>query len=403
MAISDARARNAKPKEKPYKVADEKGMFLLVHPNGSKYWRLKYRNAGKEKVLALGVYPEVTLAEAREKAGAARKLLREGGDPVLERRAARASAAASAATTFEGVAREWMESRGAKWSPSYAEKVRSVLETNLFPRIGDLPVDAITAPMLLAALRPIEARGALEVAMRARRWAGEVFRYAIATGRASDDPATVLKGALRVGQTTHYPALRRDELGDFLRRLTDYPGRPETRLAVTLLLLTFVRPGELRAAEWSELDRETGEWRIPAARMKRRVEHIVPLSRQALAALEELESLTGHSRYLFPGGRARVPYISENTINKAIAMLGYKGRVVGHGFRATASTILNETGRFPVDAIERQLAHAERNRIRAAYHRAEYLKERREMMQWWGDLLEALRAGGAVVPLRQLG
>jgi len=208
----------------------------------------------------------------------------------------------------------------------------------------------------------------------------------------------VLKGALKTRQVTHYPALKRDELGDFLRSLFEYPGRPETRLAVTLLLLTFVRPGELRAAQWSEIDLDRQEWRIPAERMKARVEHVVPLSRQAVKTLEELRVLTGHSPYLFPGGRRRVPYMSENTINKAIAALGYKGRVVGHGFRATASTILNESGRFPVDAIERQLAHAEHNRIRAAYHRAEYLAERRKMMQSWADLLDGLRTGAEVVP-----
>ena len=206
---------------------------------------------------------------------------------------------------------------------------------------------------------------------------------------------------MRSRQTRHYPALKRDELGDFLRALTDYPGRPETRLVVTPLLLTFVRPGELRAAQWSEFDLDRAEWRIPAERMKLRSKHVVPLSRQAVAVLEELRPLTGHTPYLFPSGRARVPCISENTINKAIAVLGYKGRVVGHGFRATASTILNETARFPVDAIERQLAHAERNRIRAAYHRAEYLPERREMMQYWADLLEDLHTGATVIPLRQ--
>ena len=374
---------------------------MLVHTNGSKYWRVKYRLAGKEKLLALGVYPEVTLAQARDLTGEARRLVKEGRDPVAERQAEKVTAAASAATTFEGVAREWMEAGPQKWSPSYVKMVESTLRNNLFPRIGRLPVADITAPVLLASLRPIEARGALEVVARARRWAGEVFRYAIATGRASDDPATVLKGALKTAQVRHYPALERNELGGFLRSLTDYPGRPETRLAVTLLLLTFVRPGELRAAQWSEFDLDHGEWRIPAERMKARAVHVVPLSRQAIEVLEELRPLTGHTPYLFPSGRARVPYISENTINKAIAALGYKGRVVGHGFRATASTILNETGHFPVDAIERQLAHAERNRIRAAYHRAEYLTERREMMQYWADLLNVCRSGAAVFPLRQ--
>lgn len=399
MPLTDVRARTAKSGEKAYKLADEKGLSLLVHPNGSKYWRLKYRHAGKEKQLALGVYPEVTLAQARELTLEARVLLKAGNDPGTERKATKARAVESAAVTFEGVAREWMANRGDKWAPSYAEKVGAILGNNLFPRIGALPITSITAPMLLGALRPIEARGALEVAARARRWAGEVFRYAIATGRATDDPASVLKGALKVGQTKHYPALRREEVGAFLRELLEYPGRPETRLALQILLLTFVRPGELRAARWTEFDLEGAEWRVPAERMKARVEHIVPLSLQTVALLKELQSLTGHAACLFPGGHSRVPYISENTLNKAIEVLGYKGRVVGHGFRATASTILNESGHFAPDVIERQLAHAERNKVRAAYHRAEYLAERRRMMQVWADLLDGLRTGAEVVPL----
>lgn len=399
MPLTDVQVRAARATDKPQKLSDSKGLFLLVHPNGSKYWRLKYRYAGKEKQLALGVYPEVTLAKARDLVLEARALLKTGQDPVIERRAMKARAAASAAVTFEGIAEEWIASRADKWSPSYAEKVEAILSSNLFPRIGALPITSITAPMLLAALRPIEARGALEVVARARRWAGEVFRYAIATGRATEDPATVLKGALRTAPVKHYPALRRDELGDFQRALLEYSGRPETRLALQILMLTFVRPGELRAARWSEFDLAGAEWRIPAARMKTRVEHVVPLARQTLALLEELRGLTGHSECLFPGGQKRVPIMSENTLNKAIDVIGYKGRLVGHGFRATASTILNESGQFAPDVIERQLAHAERNKVRAAYHRAEYLAERRRMMQVWADLLDGMQTGAEVVPL----
>ena len=399
MSLTDVKARTAKSGEKAYKLADGKGLSLLVHPNGSKYWRLKYRHAGKEKQLALGVYPEVTLAHARELTLEARGLLKIGQDPVIERKATKARTAESAAVTFEAVAREWMESRADKWARTYAEKVEGILGNNLFPRIGALPVTSITAPMLLGALRPIEARGALEVAARARQWAGEVFRYAIATGRATDDPATVLRGALKVGQTRHYPALRREEVGAFMRTLLEYPGRPETRLALQILMLTFVRPGELRAAHWAEFKFDTAEWRIPPERMKARVEHVVPLSLQSLALLKELHSLTGHGPYLFPGGHSRVPYMSENTLNKAIDVMGYKGRVVGHGFRATASTIMNESGDFAPDVIERQLAHAERNKVRAAYHRAEYLAERRRLMQVWADLLDSLRASAGVTPL----
>ena len=305
MPLTDVKARTAKSGEKAYKLADGKGLFMLVQPNGSKYWRLKYRHAGKEKQLALGVYPEVTLAQARELTLEARVLLKAGNDPGTERKATKARAVESAAVTFEGVAREWMENRGDTWAPSYAEKVGAILGNNLFPRIGALPITSITAPMLLGALRPIEARGALEVAARAGRWAGEVFRYAIATGRATEDPAGVLKGALKVGQTKHYPALRREEVGAFLRALLEYPGRPEARLALQILLLTLVRPGELRAACWTEFDLEGAEWRVPRERMKARVEHIVPLSLQTVALLKELQSLTGHAACLFPTGHAR--------------------------------------------------------------------------------------------------
>ena len=402
MSLTDVQVRAARAADKPSKLADATGLFLLLHPNGSKYWRLKYRYAGKEKQLALGVYPEVTLAKARDLVLEARSLLKEGQDPVIERRATRARAAASATVTFEGIAREWMAARANKWAPSYAEKVEAILSSNLFPRIGALPITSITAPMLLAALRPIESRGALEVVARARRWAGEVFRYAIATGRATDDPATVLKGALRTAPVTHYPALRRHELGDFQRALQEYPGRAETRIALQILMLTFVRPGELRAAKWTEIDYDGAEWRIPAERMKMRSEHIVPLSHQAIALLTELRTLTCHSEYLFPGGQKRIPFMSENTLNKAIDVIGYKGRLVSHGFRATASTILNESGQFAPDVIERQLAHTERNKIRAAYNRAEYLAERQIMMQYWSDCLNALRDGARLIkmPLR---
>lgn len=401
--LTDARIRNAKAREKAYRLFDGKGLYLEVKPTGARYWRLKYRVGGKEKLLALGVYPEVSLAEARRLTEDARKLVTAGRDPVTERRAAKVVATAKNATTFKDVAEEWIESRHENWAPSYEAKISEVLQTNLYPRIGALPIAEITAPLLLAALKPIEARGALELLGRARRWCSEIMRYAIATGRREDDPAAALKGAFKTRTATNYPALRRDELGAFQRALTDYHGRPESRLAVQLLLLTFVRPGELRAAKWSEFDLDGREWRIPAERMKRRAEHLVPLSRQAVAALRELHELTGFSLYLFPGSGKRTPYISENTVNKTIALLGYKGRLVAHGFRATASTILNESGKFPADAIERQLAHVERNKIRGAYHRAEYLAERRHMMQWWADFLDATVRGADVVPLAGRG
>lgn len=399
MVLSDTKARSAKPRRKPYKLYDGHGLYLLIHSNGSKYWRLRYRLSDKEKLHAIGVYPEVSLAEAREAATGARKLVKVGRDPVTEQRAAKATAAVRNATTFEGVAKEWIDKRREKWSATYADKVSEILRKDLYPRIGGLPIAEVKAPVLLAALRPIEARGALEVASRARRWSGEIFRYAIATGRAEFDPSIVLKGALKSATTKHYPALQRDEIGDFCRKLTDYTGRPETRLAIRLLMLTFTRPGELRAAKWGEIDMEQREWRIPAERMKGRRPHLVPLSKQAVLVLTELQRFSGYSAWLFPG-TGKQPCMSEMTINRAIERLGYGGRVVGHGFRATASTILNESGRYSPDVIERQLAHRERNKVRAAYHRAEYLPQRRTMMQWWADYLDGLTAGGKVVSLK---
>lgn len=399
MTLSDAKARGARARAKPYKLYDERGLYLLVHHNGSKYWRLRYRLAGREKLYAIGLYPEIPLTEARELAAQARKLVKAGRDPVTEQRAAEATAAVRTATTFEAVAREWIEKRREKWSSTYTDKVSEILRKDLFPRIGGLPIAEVKAPLLLAALRPIEARGALEVASRARRWSGEIFRYAIATGRAETDPSVVLKGALKTATTKHYPTLQRDEIAEFSRKLTDYTGRPETRLAIRLLMLTFVRPGELRAAQWNEFDLNQREWRIPAVRMKVRAPHVVPLSKQAIAELAELRQFTGHSPRLFPGS-GKQAYMSEMTINRAIERLGYGGKIVGHGFRALASTILNESGHFSPDVIERQLAHSERNKVRAAYHRAEYLPQRRRMMQWWADFLDALIAGGKVVPMK---
>lgn len=398
-SLSDTKLRRARPREKPYKLFDGRGLYLLVHPNGSRYWRLRYRLGGKEKLHAIGLYPDVSLAEARAAAADARKLVKAGRDPVTERRASRAREMLRSAATFEAVAGEWIDARREKWSPSYTAKISEVLRKDLFPRIGGVPVSDVTAPLLLAALQPIAARGAYEVAARARRWAGEILRFAVATGRAETDASAALKGALKARAVQHYPTLKRDEVGEFCRKLNDYTGRPETRVAIRLLMLTFTRPGELRPAKWDEFDTEKREWRVPAARMKMRHEHIVPLSKQAIAALEELKQFSGHSPYLFPGSGKKQRYLGEMTINRALHRMGYGGRLVGHGFRSLASTLLNESGRFHPDAIERQLAHAERNKIRSAYNRAEHLPDRRRMMQYWADLVDTLTTGGRVVPL----
>lgn len=406
--LSDPKVKQAKPKEKTYKLADGGGMYLEVAPSGGKWWRLKYRFDGKEKRLSLGVYPDVTLARAREKRNEARKLLADGIDPGAERKAEKLARERVVKNSFEVVAREWHEKRirgaagtnGKPLSPGHAAQIINSLEREIFPKIGKMPVEDITAPDLLEALRPIEARGALEIASKVRIWCGMVFRYAIATGRAKYNPAPDLRGALATPVTKHYAAFDRDGMADFMRRLDDYDGHVQTKLALRFLALTFVRTGEMRGAEWSEFDLDGATWRIPAERMKMRAPHIVPLSRQAIEVLKELQVLTGEVRLLFPGQNSREKPMSENTVLYALYRMGYHGRATGHGFRATASTLLNEMGWRP-DVIERQLAHQEKNKVRAAYHRSEYLAERREMMQAWGDFLEALGKSAKVIPLHR--
>lgn len=402
MTITDATIRTAKPKTKPYKIYDRDRLFLLVHPNGSKYWRLRYKRGDKEKVLALGAYPSVTLSEARRLAQEVHDQLVKGLDPAEQKAAQRAQACV---TTFESVAQDWLVRKKGKLSPTYYVKIEKTIRTNLFPRLGEKPINKVTAGDVLECIRAMEARGAVELARRCKAYAAAIFNYAAALEHVpvGYNPAQGLtRDVLEHRAVKHFPHLVEAELGEFLRALAEYPGRAETRLAVKLLLLTFVRPGELRAAKWEEfnLDSDAPIWRIPAERMKMRFSHVVPLSQQVVETLKELKIFTGHSPHLFPGGRGRLPYMSENTVNKAIALLGYKGRVVGHGFRATASTILNESRQFHPDVIERQLAHKDRNEIRAIYDRAEHLEERRRLMQWWADKLDAL-ATANVVPLRQ--
>ena len=390
--LADLQIRRAKPSAKPYKLVDGKGLYLLVHPNGSKYWRLKYRIAGKEKLLAIGVYDEVSLGGARKARDAARALVHEGRDPVIERQQRKAENLAALGTTLEVVAREWIAANADRWSPAHLKKVRGILENNLFPALGSLPVNAITSRMLLTVLRKIEERDALEIAFRVRQWSSAVFRYAIVTDRVRENPAAALRDALKTRTPESHASLGHDEIGEFARKVEGYDGQPATRFGLKLLALTFVRPGELRAAEWSEFDLAAAEWRIPGERMKMRAPHIVPLSRQAFGILGQLREVTGHSSWLFPNERRPETYASENTFLYALYRLGYHGRATGHGFRASASTILNELG-YHADVIERQLAHAERNKIRAAYNKAEYLPERRALMQEWADLLDLLKRG----------
>jgi integrase len=399
MSLSDRAIRNAKPRAKPYKLADERGLYLLVNAAG-KYWRHDYRFDGKRKTLALGVYPDVPLKLARERRDDARRQVADGIDPGHARKAVKA--ARSGAESFEVIAREWHAKRVPTWSDSTAEKNIVHLQQDVFPWLGSRPASEIDAPELLAMLRRIESRGAIETAHRVHQMCGQVFRYAVATGRAQRDPSGDLRGALTPVRSKHHASIiEPDAVGGLLRAVEGYRGSYIVRAALRLASLLFVRPGELRAAEWTEFDLERAEWRIPAAKMKMRADHLVPLSTQTIAIIRELHPLTGSGRYLFPGERTRDRPMSENTVNAALRRLGYqKDEMTGHGFRSTASTLLNEQG-WHRDAIERQLAHAERNNVRAAYNFAEHLPERKKMMQSWADYLDVLKRGDSkVVPLR---
>lgn len=398
--LTDPEIRSAKPQDKPAKLADGGGLFLLVNPNGSKYWRMKYRYAGKEKLLALGVYPDVTLKQARQKREAARRKLADGLDPGEVRKAEDRAKKLAAVNGFEVVAREWYAKQAHTWVSSHAKDVSRRLEGNVFPAIGHRPIAEIEAPELLEMVRKIEARGSHDLSHRVLAVCGQVFRYGIATGRCKRDLSADLRGALTPHKAKHQAAVRPEELPGLLRGVDAYDkttGDTLTRLALQLIAETFVRTSELIGATWEEFDTEAALWVIPAGRMKMKTEHLVPLSRQALAILEELRPIGGGSRYLFPG-RNRDKPISNNTMLYALYRLGYKGKMTGHGFRAVASTILNESGLFRPDVIERQLAHCERNEVRGAYNRAEYLPERRKLMQWWADYLQAVRSGGKVLP-----
>ncbi|MGH8584662.1 MAG: tyrosine-type recombinase/integrase [Gammaproteobacteria bacterium] len=396
MSLTNTAIRNAKPGEKPAKLFDGGGLYLILTPAASRWWRCDYRYGGKRRTLSMGVYPAVGLRQAREKRDAARKQLAAGIDPGLARKAERSAAADS----FEAVAREWLAKHAPRWAPGHASKIIGRFERDVFPWLGTRPVGKVTAPELLEVLRRIEARGAIETAHRVHQNCGRVFRYAIATGRAERDPAADLRGALPPVAEKHHAAITDPKaIGALLRAIDGYQGSFVTQCALRLAPLVFVRPGELRAAEWSELDLDAGEWRIPAERMKMGAIHIVPLSHQAVEALRELHPLTGSGRYVFPSERTRARPMSENTVNAALRRLGYaKDETTGHGFRSMASTLLNEQG-WHRDAIERQLAHGERDAVRAAYCYAEYLPERRRMMQVWADYLDALKNGGEVVSL----
>lgn len=413
MALSDLSIRNAKPRDREYKLADEKGLYLLVTPSGGKLWRLKYRNAGVERKLSLGPYPDTSLAAARK----AREVAREGlatakhkpdsdYDPARERQRAKVKAKLSAENTFEGIAREYCAKRkrdGHKgWAPGTAIRCEYLL-SRLYPSLGHLPIANVQPADMLAALRKIEGRGQLESARRTAQLAGAVFKYAVQTARLASDPTRDLRGALSSPTVTHYGAIT-DPVGagELMRAVDDYQGAGLTSLALRLAPHVFVRPGELRHAEWAEIDWDKAVWTIPGSKTKMRKDHHVPLSRQAIAILREAE-LVGSSGFIFPSLRTRARPMSENTLNAALRRMGYTSdQMTSHGFRAMASTLLNECGKWSPDAIERALAHGDGDKVRAAYHRGAHWKERVEMAQWWSDHLDRLRKGADIVPFPEV-
>lgn len=391
MPLTDIAIKKAQQQDKPYKLSDGEGMYLFVTSTG-KYWRLDYRHLGKRKTLALGVYPTVTLAEARERKNVARKTLSNGVDPSNLKKEIRLEAIKSNAITFQLVAKEWHLKHSPKWSVKNAARTLSALEKYVFPFIGKAPISDIRPFELLETIRKIEKRGNVQTAHRVMRNCGQVFRYAMATDRATSDITLPLKGSLTPIVEHHHPSITDPKkIGYLLRDIDEYDGLFVTKCALQLAPLLFVRPGELRQAEWAEFNLDEAEWKIPPQKMKMKVTHIVPLAKQVVDIIKNLHPHTGHCKYLFPSLRSPDRSMSDNTVNAALRRLGYdKGEMTGHGFRSMASTILHEQG-WPHDAIERQLAHAERNKVSSAYNYADYLPKRKEMMQEWADYLDELK------------
>lgn len=402
--LTDTAIRKAKPGPKPTKLRDGGGLYVQLNPDGSRWWRWDYRRpvTGKRNTLSLGTYPEVSLADARGRQAEARRLLASGIDPGEHRKAAKVAGVEKAANNFEVVTREWLGKQ--KWVESYRCKVVAWMENDVFPWIGGRPVAELAAPDFLRVARRIEERGAIESAHRIMQNCGQVMRYAVATGRADRNPVADLRGALAPPMERHHAAITDPrELGGLLRAIDAYAGDVSTRAALRLAPMVFVRPGELRHAEWSEIDLDAGEWNIPAHKMKMREPHLVPLSSQAVAILRDLQPLTGHRQYVFPGGRSPKRPLSDNALTAALRRMGFdKETMTAHGFRATARTLLDEVLGWRPDLIEHQLAHAVRDPNGRAYNRTSHLPERRKMMQAWADYLDALRAdtGNVVVPFK---
>lgn len=398
--LTDVKVRNVKPAGKDVKLFDGGGLYLLVTRSGGKLWQFKYRYDGKEKKLAFGSYPEVSLADARDKRESARKLVASGVDPGVVRKAQKAARTSEIENSLEIVAREWHSRFLSTWTPGHAVTIMARLERDVFPWLGSRPIVEIKATELLMALRKVEARGALETAHRIRTVCGQVFRYAVATGRAERDISADLRGALPPVSEKHHASITEPaRIAELLRAIEGYQGGFVVRCALQLAPMLFVRPGELRAAEWSEFDLDAGEWLIPADRMKMKQAHLVPLSSQAVEILRELQKLTGSSRYVFPSGRSFHRCMSNNAVNAALRRMGYeKDEMTGHGFRAMARTILDEVLHFRPDYIEHQLAHAVKDPNGRAYNRTAHLAERKKMMQTWSDYLDGLKRGAKILP-----
>ncbi|WP_454520509.1 tyrosine-type recombinase/integrase [Citrobacter koseri] len=407
MALTDIKVRSAKPQEKEYTLVDGDGMFLLIHPNGSKYWRFRFRFGGKQHLMAFGVYPETSLADARQKREEARRLVAAGIDPREHKRAVKEEQTKEV-ITFESVARDW-HATNKKWSEDHSRRVLKSLEDNLFSAIGKRSIEELKTRDLLAPIKVVEATGRLEIASRLQQRTTAIMRYAVQSGLIDYNPAQEMVGAIASNNRVHRPALELKRLPELLHRIDGYTGRAMTRLAVELTLLIFIRSSELRFARWSEIDFETAMWTIPAERdaiegvkhshrgSKMRTPHLVPLSRQALEILKQVHKLSGERDFIFVGDHNPRKPMSENTVNKALRVMGYdtKVDVCGHGFRTMACSSLIESGLWSRDAVERQMSHMERNSVRAAYiHKAEHLDERKLMLQWWADYLDANRESG---------
>ena len=399
MALTDTAIRNAKPAQKPIKLTDERGLYLLLKPNGSRWWRFDYRYGGKRKTLSMGVYPDVSLKDARNRRDEARKLLAFDADPGENRKAVKAAKSEQGANSFEVITRQWYTKYSATWNASHGERIIRRFERDLFPWIGSKPIAEIAAPELLATVRRIESRGAVETAHRALGNCGQVFRYAIATGRATRDISADLRGTLPPVKGEHFAAITEPkQVAALLRAMDDYTGSHVVRCALRLAPLVFVRPGELRTAEWTDIDIDGAEWRYTVT--KTNTPHIVPLARQAVEILTELQALTGSGRFVFPGARTNGRPMSDNAILAAMRRMGIdKEEMSGHGFRAMARTILDEVLGFRPDFIEHQLAHAVKDPNGRAYNRTAHLPERRKMMQQWADYLDKLKAGAEIIPL----